>query len=315
VKIRGFRVELGEIETAIAENAGVEHAAVVLRTDNDVESLVAFVAPRKDEHLDTAELRANLRKRLPPYMVPGRFEIIDQVPRLSSGKVDRKILKNRPLTVAESVEGEQQEARSDIEAVLLAATQSVFPGQAIPLDGDFFTEIGGHSLLAAQFISIVRKTKGCAAITLQDVYSARTLGAMSALLEKRGAYVKEKQGAAEAVPPSRASAKRRFLCGLAQAAVLPLMLTLQAAPWLAIFMSYSLFSSEDAPFFADIAMVFAGFTVVYLFNYAFVPIAKWAIIGRTKPGVYPLWGSYYFRVWVVQHLMSLVHLKLMQARP
>jgi non-ribosomal peptide synthetase-like protein len=314
VKIRGFRVELGEIETAISEHVAVEHVAVVLRGDDGIESLVAFVAPRKGEKLDTSELRADLRKRLPPYMVPSRFEIIDEVPRLSSGKVDRKTLKALPITVAHAINGEQQQPRSDIEVVLLTAAQSVFPGQSIPLDGDFFTEIGGHSLLAAQFISIVRKTKGCAAITLQDVYGARTLGAMSALLATRGAYVAERHSEAAPAPP-RASFRRRFSCGLAQAAVLPFILTLQAAPWLAIFMSYALLSADDAPFYVDMAMVFGAFTLVYLFNYAFVPIAKWAIIGRTKPGVYPLWGSYYFRVWLVQHLMSLVHLKLMQGTP
>ena len=76
VKIRGFRVELGEIETAIAEHAGVEHAAVILRNENGVDALIAFVAPHKNVLINIAGLRADLRKRLPPYMVPLHFEII-----------------------------------------------------------------------------------------------------------------------------------------------------------------------------------------------------------------------------------------------
>lgn len=315
VKIRGFRVELGEIETAVSEHEGVDHAAVVLRHDSGVDQLVAFMVPRKGAAIDVAGLRMGLRNRLPPYMVPSRFEIIEEVPRLISGKVDRKALKLLPLAKDDDGLVGQEEPETPIEAVLLHAARKVFPGVAIPLEGDFFTEIGGHSLLAAQFISIVRKTKGCAAIALHDVYEARTIRAMSALLATRGAYVDENAKHVASVQKSRASFRRRFLCGLAQAAVLPILLTLQAAPWLAIFMSYTLFSADDAPFYIDMSVVFLAFSAVSLFNYIFVPIAKWAIIGRTKPGVYPLWGVYYYRVWLVNHILTLAHLKLLQGTP
>ncbi len=314
VKIRGFRVELGEIETAIAEHAGVEHAAVILRNEAGLDTLIAFVAPSKSASLDKAELRAALRKRLPPYMVPSQFEIIDEVPRLSSGKVDRKTLKARPLTLVATAATEQEEAQSPIESVLLAAAQLTFPGQSIPFAADFFTELGGHSLLAAQFISRVRKTSGCAAITLQDVYTSRTLRNMAQVLHDRGAKV-EAESQQTNILPSRASKQRRILCGLAQAITLPFLLTLHAAPWLAIFTTYSIISADDAPFYVDMALIFSAFFIVTLFNYAFVPLAKWAIIGRTKPGIYPLWGSYYYRVWLVERLTALVHLKWMQGTP
>jgi non-ribosomal peptide synthetase-like protein len=314
IKIRGFRVELGEIETAIAEHHSVEHAAVIMRNENGIDALIAFVAPRKNIALDVADLRADLRKRLPLYMVPSQFEMIAEVPRLSSGKVDRKALKARALTQVSNNEIEQEEAQSPIEAVLLEAAQATFPGQAIPFAGDFFTDLGGHSLLAAQFISRVRKTSGCAAITLQDVYTSRTLRAMAIVLAARGATI-ELQNTKAFELPSRATFKRRILCGLAQAATLPLLLVLHAAPWLAIFTAYSIISADDAPFYVDMAMVFGAFFCVTLFNYIFVPLAKWTILGRTKPGVYPLWGTYYYRVWLVERLTSLVHLKWMQGTP
>ena len=315
IKIRGFRVELGEIETAITEHVGMEHAAVVLRNDSGIEQLVAFITPSKDTVVDLVALRNELKKRLPPYMVPSRFELVTEVPRLPSGKIDRNTLKNRELSFIASDARQQENPETEIEGILLHAANTIFSVPSISFTADFFTELGGHSLLAAQFISIVRKTKGCACITLQDMYESRNLRAIGKVLESRGAYVDEPADLEAGITPSRAPFVRRLLCGLAQAVVLPLMLTLQAAPWLAIFMSYSLLSVEDAPIYVDMAIVFMAFTAVYLFNYAFVPIAKWVIIGRTKPGVYPLWGTYYFRVWVVQHLMSLVHLKLMQGTP
>ena len=315
VKIRGFRVELGEIETAVAEFEGVDHAAVVLRKDSGIDLLVAFIVPRKNAIVDLAKLKADLRRRLPPYMVPARFETIAEVPRLSSGKVDRKILKILPLAKADNGLEGQEEPQTEIEGVLLHAARKVFPGTAIALEADFFTELGGHSLLAAQFISNVRKTKGCAAITLHDVYGQRNLRAIASLLQSRGAYVVAEGGETVKEPPKRVSRKNRILCGLAQGAALPFILTLQAAPWLAIFIPYALVTGDNAPFYVDMAWIFSAFLIVSILNFAIAPIAKWTILGRTKPGVYPLWGTYYYRVWLVQRLMSLAHLKWMQGTP
>ncbi len=315
VKIRGFRVELGEIETAVGDFEGVDHAAVVLRHDSGMDQLVAFLVPRKNANVDVPALRADLRKRLPPYMVPARFEVIDIVPRLVSGKVDRKALKFLPLAKADDGLVGQEEAATPIEGVLLHAARKVFPGNAIPLEGDFFTDIGGHSLLAAQFISIVRKTRGCAAITLQDVYEARNIRAMSKLLEARGAYVERNTIEPERIVPRRISKRNQILCGIAQGLTLPFILTLQAAPWLTIFISYTLISAEDSSFLFDVAQIFFAFMAVSIFNFVLPPIAKWLLIGRTKPGIYPLWGSYYFRVWLVQRLISLAHVKWMQGTP
>ena len=315
VKIRGFRVELGEIETAVAEHDGVDHAAVVLRHDSGMDQLVAFMVPRKNAIIDVDAMRVGLRKRLPPYMVPARFEVIEEVPRLISGKVDRKALKLLPLAKADDGLVGQEEATTPVEGVLLHAARKVFPGNAIPLEGDFFTEIGGHSLLAAQFISIVRKTKGCAMITLQDVYEARTIRAMSKLLEARGAYVASDGVETQRVVPRRISRRNQIMCGIAQGIALPLILTLQAAPWLTIFISYSLISAEDSSFLVDMGLIFFAFMTVSIISFLLPPLAKWLLIGRTRPGVYPLWGTYYFRVWLVQRLNSLAHMKWMQGTP
>jgi len=86
VKVRGFRVELGEIETKLTEVSGVAQAAVVLRTDNDIEQLVAFVVASFESEIDIRVLRNELRQRLPAYMVPARFEHVKILPKLTPAR-------------------------------------------------------------------------------------------------------------------------------------------------------------------------------------------------------------------------------------
>ena len=91
VKIRGFRVELGEIEAKLDELPGVAQAAVVLRNDDGLDRLVAFIVAEAGAEVDRMQVRVALAERLPSYMVPSRFELVDELPRLISGKIDRKV--------------------------------------------------------------------------------------------------------------------------------------------------------------------------------------------------------------------------------
>ena len=99
VKIRGFRVELGEIEAVLAKQAGVGTVAVVLRQEDGIDQLIAFIVAESGQTLSNTVLRAALSAVLPPYMVPGHFEMLTEMPRLTSGKIDRKDLKARPLAL------------------------------------------------------------------------------------------------------------------------------------------------------------------------------------------------------------------------
>ena len=308
VKIRGFRVELGEIETALSDEAGIGQAAVVLRADDGIERLVAFLVGEPGVQLEGAVLRASLREKLPPYMIPAHFEPIGSLPRMVSGKVDRKMLKAAPLT-APAASGEQEPPRNETEATLLDAAKRVLGAQALPLEADFFVDLGGHSLLAARFISIVRETPALAGITLQDVYGARTLRAMAELLDSRGAQVAEDLSF---TPPSLL---RRFLCGLAQAAALPIIISLSTAQWLGIFVSYMLLSGEELSLAGQVFALLGIYVAITLAT-GFIAIGlKWLVLGRTKPGVYPLWGVYYFRWWFASRVAGLVHIKWLQGTP
>lgn len=310
VKIRGFRVELGEIEAKLSECAGIESAAVVLRQHDGLDELTAFVVPTRGASIDGKLLRSELRATLPAYMVPARFELLAALPTLVSGKLDRNSLKKLELVPLVSTEA-QEEPRNEIEAVLLAAAQRVLPPQPLPLDADFFTDLGGHSLLAARFVSLVRETRTLAGITLQDVYAARSLRAIAALLQGKSRSRDGGDDLSFAPSPWR----RRFLCGLAQFAAMPLILSLIAVQWLGVFMSYMLFSGVDATLTEEFATLVAVYVAIEVGLLAIVIGAKWLLLGRTKPGRYPLWGVYFFRWWLVERLLSLIQIKTFQGTP
>lgn len=310
VKIRGFRVELGEIEAKLDALPGVMQATVVLRHDDGLDQLVAFLTPKPGATLDVKALRAALRESLPPYMVPGRYEIVDSVPKLSSGKVNRNFLKTVPLAAVD-MQDAQEEPQTATEAVLLDAAKRVLPPQAIPFDADFFTDLGGHSLLAARFVSVVRETPALAGVTLQDVYGARSLRAIGAELDRKFAGGTTARDLSFTPPPFM----RRFLCGVAQAIALPVILSLMTAQWLGVFVSYMLLTDTEAGLFQEIISLLGVYVCITVATIFISIAAKWIIIGRTKPGRYPLWGVYYFRVWLVQRFLTLCHMKWFQGSP
>jgi non-ribosomal peptide synthetase-like protein len=310
VKVRGFRVELGEIEAKLTALAEVSQAAVVQRGEPGLEELVAFVVPASGAALDTVTLRGLLKEQLPAYMLPSRYEPVDALPRLPSGKLDRNRLKKVELTSAGSQEV-QEDPRSATEEFLLAAAKKVLPPQAIPFDADFFTDLGGHSLLAARFISIVRETPALASVTLQDVYRTRSLRALAAHLDSKAGQAGPPRDLSFEPPPFL----RRFLCGLAQAAVLPIIIGLVTAEWLGVFVSFMLFTDTDASLLEEVGSLLGVYISINLAVVAISIVAKWAIIGRTKPGRYPIWGMYFFRWWLSKRFLGLVHTRWLQGSP
>ncbi|MEI8144349.1 MAG: Pls/PosA family non-ribosomal peptide synthetase [Alphaproteobacteria bacterium] len=307
VKIRGFRVELGEIEARLQSLDGITHAAVVLRRDDGLDRLVAFVVVTPGTEPDSRAIRRTLSDSLPSYMIPSRFETVVSLPKLTSGKIDRKALKVAPLALIEATA--EEEPASEAEAVLVAAAKKVFPGQPIGLEADFFTEMGGHSLIAARFIGHVREDARFAGLTLQDVYGSRTIRAMASAVESRG--VAALRDLSFEAPPLM----RRILCGIAQAVTLPLILFFTAAQWLGVFVVFQMLDGETLGLLGQVATLL-GVYVAIMISTGLIGIAgKWLVLGRTKPGVYPLWGVYYFRLWLATRFISLVRAKWFQGTP
>lgn len=313
VKIRGFRVELGEIEARVQALPGVAQAAVVLRQDEGLDRLIAFLTLERDAKPDRLAWRAALRESLPPYMVPNHFEAVEALPRLTSGKVDRKALKCLDLAVGDAP-GEQEEPRNETEAALLVAAKRVLGNQTLPLEGDFFADLGGHSLLAARFVSAVREDPALASITMPDVYAQRSLRAMATLMiERTGGVGSEpvRRDLSFEPPPLL----RRFLCGLAQGIALPFIIGLVTLQWLGLFIASVFLVHGQAGFFAEMGLLLVLYTAINIGTKALIVGLKWLVIGRTKPGVYPLWGTYYFRIWFVQRITQITTIKFLQGSP
>lgn len=141
VKVRGYRIELEEIESVLGGHPDVAHAVVTSREDRPGDTtLVAYVTPRSGR-MDEKALREHLRTRVPDYMVPARFVQLEQMPRTPSGKVDRRAL---PAPAVER-RREGRAAGTPLEEEVAAIIGGVLEQDAIPVNDSFF-DLGGHSL-------------------------------------------------------------------------------------------------------------------------------------------------------------------------
>ncbi|MFL6332079.1 MAG: amino acid adenylation domain-containing protein [Pyrinomonadaceae bacterium] len=177
VKIRGFRIELGEIEAVLAEHPEVGAAAVTAREDGDGERrLVAYVAAEQGKTVAAAALRSYLKGRLPEYMIPSAFVVLDELPLNPNGKIDRKALPE-PERVRPELEGSFKAAGDPVEEMLAGIWAQVLGLETVGADDDFF-ELGGHSLLATQVVSRVRAAFGVE-VALQSLFEQPTVAAFA----------------------------------------------------------------------------------------------------------------------------------------
>lgn len=153
VKIRGMRVELGEIEVELKRHPGVRDVAVVMHKDAQESRLIAYVVFHAGQTVSSKELRDFLHERLPDHMVPAVFVSLEAFPLTPSGKIDRRALPEpgRP----ESTRG-YVAPRTELEEVLAIIFSEVLQVERIGIFDDFF-ELGGHSLLATQISSRIRE--------------------------------------------------------------------------------------------------------------------------------------------------------------
>lgn len=153
VKLRGQRVELGEVESALAACAGVRQAVALVREDLPGDArLVAYIVGEERLAAELDSIRQALQGRLPEYMVPSALVILERLPLTPNGKLDRKAL---PAPVPQTVSGDFVAPRTAIEEILCNIWAEVLRVERIGITDDFF-ELGGHSLLATQVISRVR---------------------------------------------------------------------------------------------------------------------------------------------------------------
>ncbi|MBW4505895.1 MAG: amino acid adenylation domain-containing protein [Scytonematopsis contorta HA4267-MV1] len=172
LKIRGFRIELGEIEAAIAVHPGVRETVVVAREDVPGNKyLTAYIVPNQKEAIASIDLRSFLKEKLPDYMIPRAFLMLDTLPLTPNGKVDRHALPqpdfNSELQLT-FVAPQTQE-----EKMLASIWADVLKIEQVGVQNNFF-ELGGHSLLATQVISRIHKTF-TVELPLSTIFEAPTI--------------------------------------------------------------------------------------------------------------------------------------------
>jgi amino acid adenylation domain-containing protein len=150
VKVRGYRIELGEIETALNSLHGVREAAVVVREDSAGDRrLVGYVMTARGSGLTAGELQGHLRARLPDFMVPATLVLAEELPRTPNGKIDRRALP-KPQSFRREPEQAYAAPRTEIELLIVNIWQEVLRVERIGTHDNFFSDLGGHSLLMIQ---------------------------------------------------------------------------------------------------------------------------------------------------------------------
>ena len=206
VKLRGYRIELGEIEIVLSGYPGVRQAAVVARADSRGEKrLVGYVVGEGE--ISAVELRGFLQGRLPEYMVPGAWVLMEALPLTPNGKVDRKALPDPGFRV---IDPQSAAPRTPVEEILAGIFTQALNLERIGIEENFF-DLGGHSLLATRVISQVKKAFEVE-LALRALFESPTVKGLARQVEKA---LQQGQALAE-LPLRRADRSRDLPLSFAQ---------------------------------------------------------------------------------------------------
>jgi len=181
VKVRGFRIEPGEIESALLAHSQVREAAVMVRESNSTgKQVVAFIAPAKASALNVQELRQHAKDLLPFYMRPSRYMLMEKLPLNANGKIDRNAL--ALIQLPEETHKDALPATPS-EKILCGIWAAVLKREQVGVEDDFFA-LGGHSFLAVSLISEVTRCFG-RDLTLDKIFQYSSPREMARLIDRR----------------------------------------------------------------------------------------------------------------------------------
>lgn len=322
VKLRGYRIELSEIERVLGEHDSIRTAVVTMVDCGGASTLAAHVlAAYAGLGVSRNEILAHLTSRLPAYMIPGFLDVVESLPTLVSGKVDRARL---PPPVAALVRtGRIMRGPSDsLEAELLGTFTRLLRNDSISVDDDFFLTLGGYSLLAAHLVSDLRKEHGLE-VAIRDIYSHPTISALAAHLRGKDARRPHDQEATARLEttasdhrsPPEISRAMRAACMAVQAFGLYAIYAVIGLPFLGMLVPALAWNQDRISLGACVGMwllVWVGTWPVLL---ALSVAAKWILIGRYRPGAYPIWGWTYLRFWLVRRFQMISGTSLLMGTP
>ncbi|HYH79305.1 MAG TPA: amino acid adenylation domain-containing protein, partial [Longimicrobium sp.] len=208
VKVRGYRIEPGEIEAALGEHPAVADAVVVVREDAPGQKrLVAYLVAREGFDPQPSDLRAHLAGRLPDYMVPGAFVAMDRLPLTPNGKVDRRAL---PAPEGGGAERGHVAPRTQAEEALAEIWREVLGAPRVGVHDDFFG-LGGDSILSIQVVA--RARRGGLSITPRQLFEHPTVAELAAVAGVEGGAPEAEQGIVEG-PVALTPIQRGFFADL-----------------------------------------------------------------------------------------------------
>ncbi|QLE41851.1 amino acid adenylation domain-containing protein [Nostoc sp. C052] len=181
VKIRGLRIELGEIEAVLSQHSDVQVSCVIVREDTPGDKrLVAYVVTHQNCQPTIGEIRQFLKAKLPDYMIPSAFVILESLPLNLNGKVDRRALPKPDLDTP--LLEKYVAPRTPVEEMLVLLWAQVLKVEQVGIHDNFF-ELGGHSLLATQLVSRIR-TSFKIELSLRELFAASTITELAPLIQQ-----------------------------------------------------------------------------------------------------------------------------------
>lgn len=300
VKVRGHRIELEAIETRLSECPGVRAAACKVQGEGSRKVVVAYIVPESPSSApDVDALRARLAVELPAPMVPARIGLLESLPTSVGGKLDRKRLPDLDLSAAQgALVAPEGELEHELEARFRAALRLREP---VSVEADFFLDLGGDSLAAAELVSALRESPTTQACTVRMLYDARNVRALALALARVG---KEK--------PKLRTREERLSGGS------PGLVTAAQALWIALEVLCVAWVLQNAVFdwgpwsiehLGLLPLLFALPFLTFALALVWAPLAvlltlsgKWLLIGRYTPRREPAWSSFHLRQWIVARL-------------
>jgi non-ribosomal peptide synthetase-like protein len=310
IKLRGFRIELTEIESQLMLCPDVQSAAVMVKNGyNGIQLLVAYVIPSKSGRFDEDTVKNQLKSRLAPFMIPNIFEIVTELPLLPSGKVDRtKLPEPQLLTKGHHIVNTAD--CSPIELKILQLWQKLFAPNQVGVEDNFF-DLGGHSLFASQMISELRKDKQMNMLSVRDIYDYPTIRELAGYIDSLSRNTVNK----ETEKTLKKKVKLLTYYSVAVLQVISLIFffgiatILITSPFL-IKHYFPNLSYNNIAFLCLVSIVLS-YPLLLLLSVG----VKWLVIGKFREGVYPLWGFYYFRFWFVKKCVDITPLSLLTGTP
>ncbi|WP_296611342.1 non-ribosomal peptide synthetase [Sphingomonas sp.] len=313
VKLRGYRVELAEIEARLAALPGVRAAGCRVQDHRGAQELIAYIVPEDPANPPRGDtLKAQLATTLPRYMVPRDVATIAEIPTTVGGKIDRAALPEMPVST-EHETGVIVAPQNDLERLLADGMADILkrPG-GVSVDADFFEDLGGDSLSAAMLVTLLRDHHHTEWITVSDIYDARTVRGLAKLAGRIPAFA----DASDEPPLLREGEARPLLANIVQIAWLSGQLLVGAwATWFAAFILLPpIFGDLGLPAFILLAPVLAlAAAVLYIpLSVAFAVAVKRLVIGKYRPIRAPVWSPYYLRHWIVCQAARLIPWPMLQ---